>query len=71
MVWPDDDDPLFRQVWARCCAVYEGKNEDPTRGAVYYANLDTMTSSWFKENIVNKPSVHPMMVKIGRHSFFK
>ena len=71
IVWPDDDDIGFRQVFQKADAIFNGLDDDPTDGALYYANLKVATSGWFFTNIVGKPSEHPMTVKLGRHTFFR
>ncbi len=68
---PKAGDPLYQ--WAIHTAPYiaAASDADPTRGALYYANLDaTPKDSWFYTHIVNAPKAHPFLVKIGRHSFF-
>lgn len=46
-------------------------DSDPTTGALYYANLDTITpGGWFQRQILEKPAEHRPLVKIGSHTFF-
>lgn len=63
-------DPLARQILA-------GSDPDLTAhpithaGAKFYANLATMEKDgWFERNIVERPDLHPMTVKILHHTFF-
>jgi N-acetylmuramoyl-L-alanine amidase len=61
-------------IWNAC--LYAAKNvinsdSDPTDGALYYANLKTVsTDSWFYKNIVSRPDEHPFKIKLGEHSFY-
>ena len=41
--------------------------DDPTHGAVYYANLANVTSGWFKTHIAD---VKPVTAVVGHHTFF-
>ena len=54
--------------------VLRGHGYDISIGAHYYANLATMTSGWFVENISGQDGKglrdHPFTVKIGKQSFF-
>lgn len=61
-------------VWASClymsASVISG-DSDPVLGAVWYANLKTITpGGWFQKNILDHPEKHPLRIKIGQHSFF-
>jgi len=47
-------------------------DDDPTDGALYYANLKIITpGGWFQMNIIDKPTEHPFIMKIGAHSFYR
>lgn len=50
--------------------VLGGTDADPTHGALYYANLETVTSGWFHDNIVARHDLHPILLKQGHHTFF-
>lgn len=70
-VFPEDADPQWEDARQIVGDMITGRDtEDPTDGALYYANLKTMTSPWFMENIV-KSAEHPHTVTIGHHDFFK
>jgi hypothetical protein len=71
VVWGDTSDPLFQRVLWKVDDIYSGKELDITEGALYYANLNTMNSPWFKENIVGNPEAHPIVASVGKHKFFK
>jgi hypothetical protein len=56
--------------------------DDPTDGALYYANLDVVKAAnvraglpedagWFMKHIVGDPVNHPETLQQGRHTFFK
>jgi cell wall hydrolase len=69
--FPPDWDPQWEEARQIVGAMIDGSDsEDPTDGALYYANLKTMTSNWFMENIV-KSAEHPHTVTVGHHDFFK
>ena len=77
--WPRADDPLWHQAWELANRIFyrlDGQPDDPglcdpTGHALYYANLETATSGWFRRNIVERPDEHPQVMKIGHHVFFK
>jgi spore germination cell wall hydrolase CwlJ-like protein len=69
VLWPCPTD--MASMLAMAQTVLDGGEDDPTQGALYYANLDLTTSKWFTENIVGQPKWHPVTVKIGKHTFFK
>lgn len=69
--FPPDADPQWEDARQIIGALIDGTDsEDPTDGALYYANLRTATSGWFFENIVKNPD-HPHTVTIGHHDFYK
>lgn len=68
--WPADGDPQFESASKIASAVYSGQDDDLTHGALYYANLETETSEWFKDEIVDKSEVHQKLAVIGRQTFF-
>lgn len=69
--FPPDADPEWEDARQIVGDLITGKDtDDPTDGALYYANLRAATSGWFFENIVNSPE-HPKTVQIGHHAFFK
>lgn len=74
VVWPDDDDPMFKQVYLMSWDIFKGQNPDPTNGSLYYANINLATkpgfSPWFLREIMGKPAEHPVRATIGRHTFY-
>jgi len=71
IVYPDVRDPLFLRLIQALDAIYEGRSKDVTNGALYYGDLQDVTSDWFKVHILGDPSAHPLCARIGRHSFFR
>jgi hypothetical protein len=48
-----------------------GDDEDPTSGALYYANLALVSQGgWFYRVIVSQPAQHPVRGVIGHHTFY-
>lgn len=48
-----------------------GGDSDPTFGALWYANLKSITpGGWFQRHIIDKPVEHPFLVKIGDHHYY-
>lgn len=68
--WPDTRDPKFQAVLLKADNIYEGGEPDTTDGALYYANLVTMNSPWFLENILQKPEQHRRLGTVGAQTFF-
>jgi len=68
-VWPTEKDTV--NLYALMHSVYDGTDPDNTGGALFYANLETATSGWFFENIVQRPDLHPKTASIGKQTFFK
>ena len=69
VLWPDATDAVnLADVINR---VADNFDPDPTGGALYYANLATENSKWFKEEIIAKPESHPITIVIGKQTFFK
>jgi spore germination cell wall hydrolase CwlJ-like protein len=50
--------------------IVAGTADDPTNGALYYANLKESTSGWFFKHIVNDPTNHPLRATIGHQVFY-
>lgn len=51
--------------------VFRGSSEpDIIDGAVWYADELNVTSGWYRTNIM-EGSAHPIVIKIGRHTFRK
>lgn len=63
VLWPDDDDPTWRDSMEVAERVYDMGGCDNTFGSTLYCNLDVVKPSWL-------PYV-TFMVKIGKHSFFR
>jgi len=69
--FPPDDDPQWEDARQIVGSLITGVDkDDPTDGALYYANLATATSGWFFENIASS-AAHPKTIVIGHHTFFK
>ena len=63
--------PIYEACLAVAPYVIAG-DDDPTDGALYYANLKVITpGGWFQKNIIDKPNEHPFILKIGAHSFYR
>jgi spore germination cell wall hydrolase CwlJ-like protein len=70
-LFPANDDDDYLQILGVARHVLDGDVDDPTHGAVYYANLaHEDPQGWFQRNIVEKPTAHPVTAVIGGHSFF-
>lgn len=70
-IFPPDEDPQWEDARQIVGNLITGKDtEDPTDGALYYANLLTATSGWFWNSIVHGPG-HTQTVVIGKHTFYK
>ena len=65
---PPPDDSLFAAIVTDVPNILAGTNDDPTHGALWYANEATMTSGWYLENIVQSGK-HPVTLVYGRHVF--
>ena len=65
--------PATDPVWIACLADAPnvlGGDDDPTKGAIWYANPKTATSGWFATNIAGNPVLHPVLCTIGHHVFY-
>lgn len=63
-------------VWASCLQiapyVLDRSYYDTSGGALYYANLLLIDpAGWFWRNIIARPDLHPITVKIKHHTFFR
>ncbi len=67
---PAPDDPLYASLADMAVEVLDGSDDDLTNGALYYVNPHTMTSGWFRDNIIDQPATHPETARIGHHIFF-
>lgn len=69
--WPDSPDEKFALAMQLADAVYDGTDPDITGGAVYYANLKYIDKGGsFERLILGKPREHPVVARIGEHTFF-
>lgn len=68
--YPDSRDPRFLNVLIKATNIYEGTEPDTTGGALYYANLVTMNSQWFKTAILGNPEQHRRIGTVGAQTFF-
>lgn len=70
--WPAPDDVRWITAEQLAHQIYSGQDDDPTQGALYYANLQTIdTGGWFEKNILADPAKFPPTVVIGHHSFYR
>lgn len=67
--WPRPVDMLDQLHDAK--RILSGEDGDLTEGALYYCNLKTATSSWFKTFIIDNPLNHPLTLTLGNHTFYK
>jgi spore germination cell wall hydrolase CwlJ-like protein len=68
---PALSDPQYAEAKEIIANIIDGTDkDDPTNGALYYANLKIATSGWYFEHIVDDPVNHPETAEIGRHSFY-
>ena len=65
---PSETNPILMGCRADAPNILVGTNDDPTHGAVYYANEATATSGWYFDNIINSGN-HLVTLKYGRHTF--
>ena len=68
ILWPTSTDPSFIAALSVVAALDSGTDTDPTNGALYYARLSQVTSTWFKTHIINGMD---RCAVIGHHTFFK
>lgn len=72
-------DPMYKKMpadndvmWKVAQKLVTEDGIDPTHGALYYGNLKHIDKGgWFERNIVEKPSVHPVLARIGKHTFYR
>lgn len=68
---PKPGDAIYEAALQAAAYVLAG-DSDPTYGALWYANLKTITpGGWFQTNILDHPDIHPVTVRIGKHTYFK
>lgn len=48
--------------------VWDNSDPDITNGALYYGNLNAITSQWFKDNVI---ATMEMVAQIGNHTFYR
>lgn len=59
---------LYHDLQLDAPNILVGTNDDPTKGAVFYANEDTETSGWYYENVIKNPA-HPITLVYKHHTF--
>jgi spore germination cell wall hydrolase CwlJ-like protein len=71
-IWyPDPREPNFQKLLQSVDGIFDGTIQDTlTNGAIYYANLATMDSAWFKAHIINDSQNHPQVATIAQHVFY-
>lgn len=65
---PAEGDVQFAICKSFAPDVLDGMDFDLTCGAVFYANEKTMTSGWYKRNIIDSGK-HPVVAVIGKQTF--
>jgi N-acetylmuramoyl-L-alanine amidase len=66
----EPDYPSYLQATDIVSQIAAVTDEDPTNGALYYANLRDSTSGWFFRHIVDDPANHPKLATIGHQVFY-
>lgn len=69
VVWPDSPDAVFLMAMELADAIYEGRDEDPTKGALNYWNPKFATSKTFKQAVETGAFVET--VRIKDHIFYR
>ena len=68
--WPGVRDVI--DIWSLVNDVYDGRDADNTGGALYYSNeAISINNEWYRNEIINKPTEHPVTVVIGKQTFRK
>lgn len=65
IVWPTEKDDLASIIDEVC----QGRLDDVTHGALYYANEAHLQSEWYQRNIITP--AHPITALIGKQTFRK
>lgn len=65
--WPATGDAAFGKMMSIAAVIYNGGDDDPTDGALYYWNPRTATSGSFKKNIASRKQ---RLATIGNHDFY-
>ena len=68
---PKDGDLQYLYCQSLVQQVMAGTVNDPTHGALYYANLKDSTSGWFFNHIVADTVNHPLLATIGHQNFYR
>lgn len=72
---PHPNDPQYSYCDTLCTSLLANADSslinDPTHGALYYANLKDSTSGWFFNHIVADTVNHPLLATIGHQNFYK
>ena len=72
---PHPNDPQYAYCDTLCTSLLANADNsavnDPTHGALYYADLEYCTSGWFYDHIVADTINHPLLATIGRQNFYK
>lgn len=67
---PAHGDPIYTACLADAPTILCGTNDDPTKGALFYANEAVTGPGWYRTHIIENPT-HPILVVIGHHTFRK
>lgn len=65
----------FRELLRRVDDIYHGVADDTNvnledRKSFYYAELNNISSPWFRQNILNDLDNHPRIATVGQLTFF-
>jgi len=66
----DPEYPSYLDATNIVNAIVAGADNDPTNGALYYANLKESTSGWFFRHIAEDSANHPLRATIGHQAFY-
>lgn len=64
---PPAQDPIWMACLVDAPNVLSG-DDDPTKGALYYANEKNVTSGWYKTHIIDSGQ-HPITTMYGQHTY--
>lgn len=57
--YPSAWDREFLRLLPEIDSIVDGTGKDTVNGALYWCDLNNVTSDWFKENICANPDAHP------------
>ena len=71
LTFGDIRNPIFQKILQRVDTIFSGSELDFTKGALYYARLNEITSEWFRQEILGHLDLHPRIADAGQLTFFK